>query len=450
MLSKSKTIVPIFLFSGLVLFVFDTSICAKELYVSTTGSDSVLYADNDINAPWLTVAHAWTTAEEGDTVYYRTGTYTFSSQLNYWGYSDNVTHKTYNGESVTWTSSLADSTIIVEHHHITVDGIDIIADSLSGAEAGFFKVGYDHSATHFTLKNCTATVGAGSDNAGLVHASDADYITIENCSISGEGSDAGSLNTALIWLDRLSYATIKNNELSDAQCGIYFKHSNVRTSGTGPIIKNNYIKDCGRAGLMLNCNYGVIRNNILVNADIYSGDDGGTGSGGTGSDYNEYSHNTLYNTRWQSVCEGSNDPGATHNEIHNNLFHGQPFGPEYDSSGCNENIDLTSDYNLFPSPTAVQYRSTAYTLMNWKSVFSTDENSMSGDPSFIGGVSPSSIIDYELASASLGYRAGSDGKDIGANVHLVGVPPRVEPSPNSLLLLLIPVISSTSAFPSNK
>jgi hypothetical protein len=89
--------------SGLVEVILD----ASPLFVSPTGSDSVTRAGNDIDHPWLTVSKAVTTAEAGDTVYFRSGTYTISSSIdtsssgNAGTEANPITYKPYPSETAT-------------------------------------------------------------------------------------------------------------------------------------------------------------------------------------------------------------------------------------------------------------------------------------------------------------------------------------------------------------
>ena len=46
---------------------------------------------------------------------------------------------------------------------------------------------------------------------------------------------------------------------------------------------------------------------------------------------------------------------------------------------------------------------------------------MSGTPIFSGGSNPANVDDFSLASGSPGKNAGNDGKDLGADISLVGV-----------------------------
>ena len=60
-----------------------------------------------------------------------------------------------------------------------------------------------------------------------------------------------------------------------------------------------------------------------------------------------------------------------------------------------------------------------YTLSGWRSHTGQDGNSFSGVAKFVGS-DMYQISSYALASDSPGKNAGSDGKDVGANVALVG------------------------------
>ena len=64
-----------------ILVTLSASASAKNLYVATTGSDSVTYANNSISTPWASWLQAFSSALAGDTVYFRGGTYTISSTI---------------------------------------------------------------------------------------------------------------------------------------------------------------------------------------------------------------------------------------------------------------------------------------------------------------------------------------------------------------------------------
>jgi hypothetical protein len=60
-----------------------------------------------------------------------------------------------------------------------------------------------------------------------------------------------------------------------------------------------------------------------------------------------------------------------------------------------------------------------YTFTEWDALGVKDQNSLGAAPTF-ANVALTSISHYALATGSAGENAGSDGKDIGADVSLVG------------------------------
>ena len=85
-----------------ILVTLSASASAKNLYVATTGSDSVTYANNSISTPWASWSKAFSSALAGDTVYFRGGTYTISSTINGRNgtSSSPITFSNYPGEQV--------------------------------------------------------------------------------------------------------------------------------------------------------------------------------------------------------------------------------------------------------------------------------------------------------------------------------------------------------------
>ena len=199
-------------------------------------------------------------------------------------------------------------------------------------------------------------------------------------------------------------------------------------AGTGPTIKNNFIYDCTRSNLLLTCNYATISNNIIAKISASSGIGVWLGQNGgerdnTGSDYNIWDHNTFYNCGIRFDCAAGTDPGATYNTVTNNLYQSSMTGDSfvYEYSVCSETWNATLDYNLYPSGSSIIHRGTAYTLSTWRAHEGQDANAVTGTPTFVGGVTPTTIAGFALTSGSIGKNAGSDGKDIGADVSLVGI-----------------------------
>ena len=62
-----------------------------------------------------------------------------------------------------------------------------------------------------------------------------------------------------------------------------------------------------------------------------------------------------------------------------------------------------------------------YDINRWKAYYGQDVNSVEGSPTLSGGASPTTVSGFALSPVSIGYQSASDGKDIGADVSLVGI-----------------------------
>jgi hypothetical protein len=428
-------------------------VAAKDLFVSTTGSDAVSYANNDIDNPWATVEKAWADAQTNDVVYYRAGTYTITTQIDNLTSGSNVTHTNYQDESVTWASSLcADrGVIMVSENNITVDGIN---GTWTGAEfcfadTGFFVMGWASKAgvaDYFTLKNGTWTFAKYGQNGGIVFARQtgedvATHVTIENVKITGTGvfdcndtecpAPYGSMNTCGIMMFESENWAIKNCEISNVNTGIFYnKHANADDSDGGTV-QNTYIHTVGRV-INTQANYTDFVNNIFDGSFSMGYDSGASADGNIGSDYNTFTHNTIIGsvTLEDKTRSGDNAlPGAQYNEFENNIlisrFDVFPYG-----SGSH---NTSGDYNLYGA--GVYNDRDTYTVAEWQAYNSTDANSIAGTPTFVGGASPETIAGFALTSESAGYQACADSSDMGADVSLVGAdvaPPDPDPTPGSI------------------
>lgn len=410
---------------------------AKDIYVSTTGDDSVEYINNDISHPWLTIEKAWADAQTDDIVYYRAGTYNIETTINVADSGHNVHHLAYNGEEVLWASSLAATTIEIGEPDITVDGIDI-QSATSGGDAGFFRIGWNSnglSPSGFTLRNCTGTTTGYGDNTGFVHARPngggyAENTTIENCTFIGPGADVGADNaTAIIMFEGRNW-TIKNCEIKNIHTGIFFnKHAND-ASTSGGLVQNCYVHDVSIA-LLTQTNHTDFINNILVGVFRMGYDSGPcTTDGNIGSDFNTFSHNTIITPAADASFEMQNHTrsgdneyvGSTNNAFENNIIQALMEVHRYTVLPH----DTSDDYNLLRSGNVANNNSTTLDLSGWRTHLGGCPgdgnacNSISGTPLFTGGSTFNQAADYALASGAAGYRSASDGTDMGADVSLVG------------------------------
>lgn len=413
----------------LVLVLLTGQICfAKDLYVSLSGSDSVSYEANDINHPWQSVAKAWADARTDDVVYYRAGDYTITSKINVADGGHNVTHTNYNNETVSWSSTLSDTTIEVGAPNTVIDGINVNS-AASGGDRGFFRLGWNvnqSSPSGFVLRNCIGRTSAAGSNTGIVHmrARNGEYAEgaiIENCRFIGPGGEVGIANSTAIITFHSKNWTIQNCEISGFYTGLYLnKHPNDK-SERDSVVRNNFIHDCHNA-MLTKTNYTLFSNNIFDGTVRMGYDPGPTEGGDIGSDYNMFIHNTFTGTvdLMNATRDGDPYPGAQHNTFNNNIFltrvdvfawAASSFGP-HNTSG---------NYNLYsPSPAILSYQS-FHTLSSWQRENSSDANAIDEVPSFVGGSNPDTIEGFALTATSPGKNAASDGKDMGADVTLIGV-----------------------------
>ena len=413
MFYKSKIIFFILTFS-----LIGSAGFAKDLFVAPGGSDSVTYDNNDINNPWHSVEKAFTSVETGDHVYFREGNYSISSSIqtkygNNGTSSNPVTFSNYNDESVTFTSSI-NVAIMIDRDYYQVSGITFSAPGV------FWEIAHTLSATHFELSNCTGTVTVpgGGDNLGCVRfqSSRANDGRIENCIFYGPGSGVNE-NTAGVFIFRTQGVKILNCEFTNIPRAIFYKHTCI-AEDTGIEFAYNYFHG-NKYGIVTVSQYSDIHDNLFVDGGFLSGTDGGTGDDGSnaGSDHNNIYHNTFYNCTIELIRSGSNDgSGAQYNIIKDNIFTQTANIFQYDPAPHYSNMD----YNLYILGAAVRNNRISYSLSSWQSFYGSDAHSIEGAPSFLSA-SPSTIGDYTLTSGSVGKNSASDGRDMGADISLVGI-----------------------------
>lgn len=430
---------------SILCFLFVSPVLAKDLFVSTTGSNATSYANNDIDNPWLTVEYAWANALDNDTVYYRGGTYTITAEINNVTSGEGVTHTSYFGEQAVWNSSLCQNNgvIHVSEDYTTIDGID---GNWTGAEycladTGFFELGYSTKggvADYFTFKNGDWTQSKYGQNGGIVLARSVSGDistngTIEGISIVGPGvgdPSYGSINSSLIITFSVEDWTIKNNELRDSNIGIYFnKHPNAESTDGGTI-ENNFIYNTIYA-IRTQTNGTTFHNNVFGDA-IQTGHNSGDNAvdGNVGSDNNVWTHNTFIGRIYLAGHTDGGDNsliGTVNNSWHNNIM--PPANVEIHRY-VSYDTEYTGDYNLWPTSGNIYvYNSSIQALATYQTTLGgcpgTDNecNSLEQSPTFEGGSSPTTIDGFALTDASYGYGAASDSTDMGVNISIVGADP---------------------------
>ncbi|MEZ0392012.1 MAG: hypothetical protein ACAH59_07355, partial [Pseudobdellovibrionaceae bacterium] len=149
----------------------------------------------------------------------------------------------------------------------------------------------------------------------------------------------------------------------------------------------------------------IIKNNVFVGTPEYYW------KIQLGSHDNDvFTHNTVINAGVSIDKKVGNSP-STNAIVQNNILIAGGGFKTTDSAGAESCTNCTFSYNLFQSG-------------------ARGTNNIIGVPTFVGGANPSSWSGYQLASSSLGYKAGNDGQDMGTNYYGSGsVTPPPPPPP---------------------
>jgi len=426
--TKVLNLLKILSISGFIAFcsissqVFAGEFAGNQLYVATTGNDNVSRADNTISNPWQTIRKAMLTAEPGDVVNFRDGTYATSEIVTNGSITtakngtaeSRIVFTNYKSENVTFSGGR----IKIDRQYWTVSGINGTTND------ALFWVGPDGNGTspvgsNFILENGTFTLtsfGGAVNKAPIVlQTGGALNAIIRNNRFIGPGG--GNQNTAGVFVFRSQGVKILNNEFSNFPTGAFYKHPGV-AKNTGIEIAYNYIHD-NDTGFTSASIYAWIHDNLFVNNGLFMGEGSGNGDDGNnaGADYNTVTHNTFLG-RVELIGLGENEGwGATNNLLRDNVFSETLYLIPFKD----RDHKTTLDNNLYPNGDIVLNNNKFYGLSGWRSLSGQDAKSLTGVPVFAGGGSPSSISGYALASDSPGYKKASDGTDMGANISLVGI-----------------------------
>lgn len=394
---------------------------AKSLYISTTGNDAVTYAGNSISTPWKSVSNAFLNTQPGDTVFIMAGQYDIKTKINqahlgvHGTAAKPIVITAYGRDSVLITGNDSlDGVIEIEKDWYTVQNLNF------RGPGKFFRTGYDYTGDHFTLRNCKCVMTIGGDNYGFVYVDGSTGVTIDHCNISGiyPSGDAKTTKSCSIIAFHSPGLRVLNCELHHAMMGVYYKHAN--DPGTGGIeIAYNYIHHTDMSAMELNCNHARIHDNLfgLVNAPFKFND----ANGRPGGDSNFVDHNTLYDNDLvlnYATEAGDPLPGAVGNVITNNLI--MHRGEYHTYSAVPHASQL--GYNMYSPISQIFENRVSYTLPTWQAHSKQDKGSLVGVPIF-ASVNPTEILHWQLTALSPGYRKGSDGRDVGADIRAVGPNP---------------------------
>jgi len=322
--------------------------------------------------------------------------------------------------------------------YIVFDGFTFIT---SGGDAfnGIIIAGESEDyADGCIVRNCTfpgsETTSSSTDNQSAIFYTFTNDLLIENCTIYNfKGQNQNTSGTK-------SYSTnrtiIQNCEIYNCTAGIYAK-----SGSDGLIIRYNYIHDCGEGILAQTCSRKHINGSVYHN--IVAGCSGYNFRMWAEADYEEHDidnwsvyNNTFYNATapsWGVVCFLDSIPGRSASYIfRDNIIESLPGTGDARCGLRWLNVTAEAggfDYNAYGSNPDVTQASTHYTTLSTirgATIAGLTEgnhnvNSVDGATVFVNtSGSMSTIADFALASNSPGYQAGSDGKDMGADVTLVG------------------------------
>jgi hypothetical protein len=158
-------------------------------------------------------------------------------------------------------------------------------------------------------------------------------------------------------------------------------------------VTGNYFKNCGT--FIMAPDGG---NAEVFTHNVFDGGPAGNNGIQLGTHIGDsFLHNTVRNVMI-NMDKKTDNPTPSQNAVaRNNLLIGTTF-KTVDSAGTAACLNCTFDRNLF---TASSYAKGTGVVI--------------GTPIFVGGASPTTWRGWQLASTSPGYRAGTDGADLGAN-----------------------------------
>ncbi len=432
----------------LAVLIGTVSSFAKDYYVSPSGDDS---RDGSISRPWQHIAFATCGGSyacsctvnnpnritAGDTLFIREGKYSEHDirMANTGTSAAWIVIKAYPDEKDTIDCQKISSGFNVgtfqTNNYIVMDGLFI----KNPLQAGI-RIGENYTGDHLIIKNCRFEGLVQNDNSACVFLSTSNDTRIDNCVMVG--SDSTNLNYCGIQIFRGNGSdTIQHCDISHFAEGIFYKHCSLGYMQT--VIRNNFIHDNHANGLWISSDQVLMQNNLVVNNGT-SGVSIWEDAGGTGGSNSSVLHNTVYNQRYTMQMNWggqydtlTKDHGVRNDTLVNNIFYGNngelgsycvwAYAP--DSAFTNNPPDDSSNYNCYydtATSNVMRWQGTTYTLTNWRVTHPTlDANSIQGAPTFanVSGMMDS-IKDFKLLSGN-GYRAASDGMNMGANVDSVGL-----------------------------
>lgn len=420
------------LFVVIAISIFSVTVSAKELYVSTSGSDNITYEENSINQPWKSINKGVYSLKAGDTLYIRGGVYTPSyTMYTKNDYTSKGKGNPYDMEAESGTESNRVTIRNFENEHVLIDlknvlqFIDLDAKSYWTIRGLNFvnsqtaiRVGYDVPSNYNIFSNLRIEASTGGDNAAAIKLEgNAEHTVIEYSTLVGPGTGEDiHLNTSSIYATKLNNLVVRNNLIENAPLGLYFKHANEGVfSDVNILIENNIFQKHTRRSMEINANHAIIRNNLfgLDNSGVRNNE----ANGFTGGDFNRFINNTFYNSSVTFSGDsqgGEENPGSVGVELLRNIF----VGPVHLHPYSTINSELSGDYNLFIPGIQVRSFDEEIDIERFLEGQGQLTNTILGLPEFMGNV-PIDPLGFKLIGSSIGASI-EGGESIGVNTNNLG------------------------------
>ncbi len=459
-----------FLFFGLNSF-------ATTYYVSPTGNDNT--GDGSLSMPYQTPSKALVSANAGDIIELRQGTYNTTTEIRI--SQNNMTLRSYPGEKATLNcvTNIEDASACIWFNEPDVTGgllenLEIIGGYYYGVklESNWdwgLPASQRHGVSHVTIRNCNIH-HTGRDCIKLTPG--CNYTTIENCEIHHSGigiaNDPNDPNAEGIDNVNASYMRLRNSYIHHTST------SGVYTKGGAEycMIEENLLTDIGEGGILLGfytdsdwfnevtnptyyeCRNSIARNNIIIGT-------GGAGIGFWGADHCEAYNNTvktaspkyhtpLYFSQGEIWISNSLTamPQNVNCIVRNNIFIDEsPMEDDSYTIEVRENslVNCVIDYNCYFNTTgqATFDDNIAYPALifaQWQTQYGFDTHSIEGNPSLNSNMHQLSASICKDAGQNLniaGFRDYDGGlrdnmPDMGADEFEVGANTSVPPSPGTI------------------
>jgi hypothetical protein len=418
---------------------------AKTIYVNgSTGDDSVTYANNSVDRPWRSLGRAlWGSASRsspaaseaaraGDVVIVAAGVYDTAAStgernvpiynpVNNGAAGSPIVIRAESPGAVSLRSTQSNATQPIigtfGKSYITWDGFLIDEQYVPTHQDTGPVVVWDSN--NVTIQNSTVRgYNRGwVDNHNAIRIEAADNIVIRNNLLTGYRESQQGMNASAITLYHTLRALIENNEIVDANTGIF-----VKGVISGPItIRKNLIRSTttgiyfGGVGTSTASNGATAYNNVIYDATF-------TGIGFIS--YDSYSpanvivaNNTVVLTAQSSNSDGGailfrGGTGNRNIRIHNNVFGRSRNGiTSWEAAVV---AQFQSSHNAFyQAATAAYIAYSGHTLDSWRSQFNRDTvgSTVATNPGFQN----EAALDFRLASSSPLLGAGVDVLDLNSN-----------------------------------